>query len=125
MVTAAEVDLSHVDVPLPEAPSASFFSEAQWRTWYALMDTVVPAVVPSADGRDEVGDLAISSTLLESYYDAAQTKMSSPPNREQFEAYFLEKPSANEAFRAQMIRTMTGIPKEMRDQLSSVLNLLE
>lgn len=124
MATAADVDLSHIDVPLPEAPSASFFTETQWKTWYALMDTVVPSVVPSSGEEEKHGELSVSSALLDSYYDAAQTKMSKPPSRSEFEAFLSEKPSSSDAFRAQMVRTLTGVPKGMREQLGSVLNLL-
>ncbi|KAK6076619.1 GMC oxidoreductase [Seiridium cupressi] len=122
--TETELDLSHIDIPLPDPPSTSFFNEAQWKTWYALTDTVIPSVVPSPEVGKSRSDLGISSALLDSYYDALQTKMTSPPSRAAFGAYFSERPSDNKAFRDQTARSFALLPKDMRDQLGSILNLL-
>lgn len=122
MATAIQKESSHIDTLLPDPPSAAFFTETQWKNWYALMDTVIPSVVPTSTGNK--GQLGISSNLIDSYYDAVQSKMSSPPTRAEFEAYFSEKPSEIKAFRIQMTRTLASVPTEMRDQIGSVLNLL-
>ncbi|KAH6652428.1 GMC oxidoreductase [Truncatella angustata] len=122
--TAAEIEVLHIATPLPEPPSASFFNETQWRTLWALMDTVVPSVIQSQERGTGTGDYAIGTSLFEFYYHAAQKKMTSPPSREKFEAYLSEKPSANAMFCAHMTRTLDALPKEMRNQLGQVLNLL-
>lgn len=123
MATQIETELLPIDVPLPEPPSASFLTETQWKTWYALMDTVIPSVVTSEGGQN-ASRLSISSSLLDTYYDVAKTKLSSPPSRAEFEAYLLEKPSENEAFRTQTVRTLHGLPKDSLEKLGYVLNLL-
>ncbi|KAI0144733.1 GMC oxidoreductase [Pestalotiopsis sp. NC0098] len=121
-VAASDLVPEHEDISLPDPPSPSFFTEAQWKTWWALMDTVIPSVGPKIEGAD--GRLEISSTLLEGYYDAFKSKSNAPPSQADFEAYLSEKPSENEAFRAHIYRTMAGLPKEMRGQLESAVNLL-
>ncbi|QQK48453.1 Alcohol dehydrogenase, long-chain fatty [Penicillium digitatum] len=36
------------DVPIPPSPSATYFSEVQWKTLYALAGAVVPSIHAAA-----------------------------------------------------------------------------
>lgn len=115
-------ELGHQSVKLPDPPSASFFTEAQWKTWWALMDTVIPSIGPKS--AEVQGRYEASPTQLESYYEDFKSKSNSPPSQAEFEAYLSEKPSENEAFRHHMYRTLAGLPKEQREQLGGAVNML-
>lgn len=115
-------ELGHQSVKLPDPPSASFFTEAQWKTWWALMDTVIPSIGPRS--AEVQGRYEASPTQLESYYEDFKSKSNSPPSQAEFEAYLSEKPSENEAFRHHMYRTLSGLPKEQREQLGGAVNML-
>jgi hypothetical protein len=116
--------LSHIDTPIRDPPDASFFTETQWRVWYALMDTIIPSIVPKAVEQQSNDDYTFASRAIDSYHQYVQSKCSSPPSREEFEAYLSEKPSNIQAFRDHMIRTLDGLPKDMRDKLATILTLL-
>ncbi|KAI1498361.1 long chain fatty alcohol oxidase [Biscogniauxia marginata] len=123
---------SHVDVPLPPRGDTSFFDEAQWRVWFALMDTVVPSIVSDSGPEDKRGAgsssskdaYRISPDALGSHFELAKTKVASAPTREDFEAYLAEKVSDGQAFRDQMARTLSVAPADTRKMLGRILSLL-
>ncbi|KAJ5131562.1 uncharacterized protein N7515_007601 [Penicillium bovifimosum] len=93
------------EVPLPPVPSASFFSELQWKTFYALADAIVPSIHTAATGKsskdhvvsDAEWDIAVSrlSRLIPGT-DAAQIATQ----------YLHENVSSNPQFRAAIERTL-------------------
>jgi hypothetical protein len=125
MATQLEEELSHVVLPLSTPPSSSFYNEAQWKVWYALMDTVVPCIVPGAGGTNAAPDeLQISQSALDEYFETIQNKVKNPPSREAFDAFLLERPSENQLFKDHMVRTLSMLPKDAQGQIGSILSLL-
>lgn len=88
-----------LEVPLPPGPDASFFSEAQWKTLFALADTIIPSIRTPATARSSA-DKVISTAE----WDEAVTKLSSlitGPDADKLAiAYLEEDASANPIFRA-------------------------
>lgn len=123
MATQLGEELSHVVLPLTAPPSSSFYSEAQWKVWYALMDTLIPCIVPTAGGLGP-DKLQISQSSLDGYFETIQSKVTNPPSREAFDAYLLEKPSENQVFKDHMVRTLSLLPKDAQGQIGSVLSLM-
>ncbi|KAI1841489.1 hypothetical protein JX266_012329 [Neoarthrinium moseri] len=124
MAVPMESPLSHIDIPLPDPPSPEFFNETQWKVWYALMDTIVPSIVSTPRDGSNTDNYQITQSQLDAYYQEAQRKLSSPPSRKDFEAFLSEKPSDSQAFKDQITRTLASLPKDMRDQLGTMLSLL-
>lgn len=124
MEPEAHNELAHIDTPISDPPDASFFTATQWRVWYALMDTIIPSIVPKGKEHHGTGEYAFAQDTVESYFQYVQNQLSSPPSREDFETYLSEKPSDIPAFKDHMIRTLHGLPKDLRDQLGSMLTML-
>ncbi|KAK8097036.1 long chain fatty alcohol protein [Apiospora kogelbergensis] len=122
---------SHIAVPISKAPPATFFDATQWRVLYAIMDTVIPRIIPVTDGivsdektMDDHGRQTISKDVFESHFQQMQSCLVTPPSREAFAAYLSEKPSEIEDFRDHLVRTLMTISPDARKQLGTVVYLL-
>lgn len=116
--------IPHVVLPLPEVPAITFFNETQWKVYFALMDTVIPSIISETQGGDDKENTTIKQKTYDDYYTKVKNTVANPPSREAFEAYLSEKPSAIPAFRDHTVRTLGGLPDDMRQQLASILYLL-
>jgi hypothetical protein len=112
------------DVPLPPAPSASFFSELQWKTLFALADAIVPSIRPAAISKssdDKVIPDAEYNTALESL-----TKLISGPDASSIAAQYLqENVSSNPLFRSIVERILGNhVHEEGRNGFGLIMNAL-
>ncbi|KAH7018575.1 GMC oxidoreductase [Microdochium trichocladiopsis] len=121
------VGLPHHALKLPpDVTDDCFFTPSQWTVWYALMDAVIPSIVPGdpADSSPANNEYRVPKAEFDSYYKTVCDKVTSPPSREEFEQVLRERPSDNQRFKQNMVRTLGSLPKEMTAQIASVLNLL-
>lgn len=94
-----------LDVPLPPSPDVSFWSDAQWKTLFALCDAVVPSIRTPATTRSSK-DKVIST----GEWDAAVSKLTSlipgPDAAKVATQYLEEDASSNPVFRAYVERIL-------------------
>lgn len=111
--------------PLPDAPEGEYFTDLQWSTLMAIMDTVVPSVHKASITNDPSSQLSVP----DEEYNTAMTQMrksvASPPSNEAVEAYLNEKPSDIPAFQDILLRTLTVYAREdARKALGFILTTL-
>ncbi|OQE20134.1 hypothetical protein PENFLA_c017G06999 [Penicillium flavigenum] len=87
------------DVPLPPAPSATYFSELQWKTLYALADALVPSIHTAATAKSS-NDRVISDAEWNSAVSSLSTVISGPDAVNIATQYLHENVSSNPQFRA-------------------------
>ncbi|KAJ5114266.1 hypothetical protein NUU61_000025 [Penicillium alfredii] len=124
MAIQAMSNYTPLEVPLPPAPSAQFFSELQWKTLYALADAIIPSIrAPDSAKRT---DKVISA----GEWDAAVTKLSatipSPEATKIATEYLEEDASSNPAFRACVERVLGDyVHAEGKNGFSMILTALK
>lgn len=110
--------------PFPPLPAEDPFTEAQWRTLFAIADAVIPAVRPiaAADARTE-------HTAKDDDYSTAIATLkgrSELSNEEIARAYLEESASSIPEFREGLFRTFGSyMPLATKKELAMVLNVLE
>jgi hypothetical protein len=113
-----------IPVPLPELPSSDFWSETQWEVLFALMDAVLPPIVPASDLEDEHAEIRISDDELAEAYQLLKKIVASPPREEEFRAYLRLSPLADPNFVDGIKRSMSTVAQEAQKKLGGVLGLL-
>ena len=114
-----------LEVPLPPVPDANFFSDAQWKTLFALTDAVIPSIRTSATAKS-ANDKVIS--IAE--WEAAVSKLLScitAPNAVQVATQYLEEDaSSNPLFRTSVQRILGHyVHEEGRKGFGMILNALK
>lgn len=110
-----------VATPLPDPPSGEFMSIAQWETFFALLDGVLPSITSAATSTD-ASRLVLPKDEFEKALDRAARSLQDPPSKDVLKAYLEYRPSEDEAFRTDVLRTLS-IAAQKR-QLAKVLNML-
>ncbi|KXJ86963.1 GMC oxidoreductase [Microdochium bolleyi] len=121
------VGLPHHALTLPpDTSDDSCFTPLQWTVWYALLDAVIPSIVPGdpSSSTPAQNEYRVPKAEFDSYYDTLCRKVKQPPSRSDFEKLLRERPSDNKRFKQNMVRTLGGLPRAATGQLASVLNLL-
>ncbi|THV55113.1 hypothetical protein BGAL_0014g00430 [Botrytis galanthina] len=125
-MTSNMVDIiAPIVTPLPDPPGDQYFTDLQWTTLMAIMDTVIPSIHKASVTNDPFSQLSVPD---EQYSDAVahmRTTISSPPSSEALEAYLNEKPSDIPAFQDILLRTLTIYAREdARKVLGFILTTL-
>ncbi|PNY27877.1 Long-chain-alcohol oxidase FAO2 [Tolypocladium capitatum] len=110
-----------VATPLPDPPSGDFMSTAQWETFFALLDGVLPSITSAAASTD-ASKLALPKDAFEKALDRAARSLQEPPGEDVLKAYLEYRPTEDGAFRTDVVRTLSIAPQ--RRQLAKVLDLL-
>ncbi|KAJ5671323.1 hypothetical protein N7507_000450 [Penicillium longicatenatum] len=110
------------EVPIPQAPDTSFWSELQWKTLFAICDAMVPSIRTAPQSPND-------KVVSNAEYDAALDKLTSlipGPDAKQLAVQYLEEDlSTNPVFRAIVERTVGHyIHDEGRNGLGFILNAL-
>ncbi|KAJ5784747.1 uncharacterized protein N7503_009959 [Penicillium pulvis] len=110
-----------LEVPIPQAPDTSFWSELQWKTLFALCDALVPSIRTAPQSPND-------KVISNAEYDAAVNKLTSlipGPDAKQLAIQYLEEDlSSNPVFRAIVERTVGNTHNEGRNGLGFILNAL-
>ncbi|KAJ5525912.1 hypothetical protein N7494_012562 [Penicillium frequentans] len=114
-------DYVPLEVPIPQAPDTSFWSELQWKTLFALCDALVPSIRTAPQSPND-------KVISNAEYDAAVNKLTSlipGPDAKQLAIQYLEEDlSSNPVFRAIVERTVGNTHNEGRNGLGFILNAL-
>lgn len=114
-----------LEAPLPPSPDTSFWSEAQWKTLFALCDAIVPSIRTAATVQSSK-DKVIST----GEWDAAISKLSSlipAPDAAKVAAQYLEEDvSSNPVFRACVERVLGDyVHQEGKSGFGLIMNALK
>lgn len=109
---------------LPALPSDGFWSETQWAVFMAIMDTIVPSVVPKSSLTDKQGQLGVPDS---EYLAASKTTHNiavEVSGDDALRAYFEDRPSTNLAVRGVMIRRIALLPIKQQEGLGKLMSSL-
>jgi hypothetical protein len=97
---------------LPEQPSELPFTEANWTTLLAIMDTVIPSIRRETQATDKSTQLSISDVQYNTTVTYLKNTITNPPDSESLDEYLDEKPSDNPRFRELLQRTFMSYVKD-------------
>ncbi|KAI0008507.1 hypothetical protein F4779DRAFT_435177 [Xylariaceae sp. FL0662B] len=121
------MDTFGVGLKIPGPVSDAFFTEAQWKTLFALLDAIVPSIAVhdhlTTNGRS--GDvLSISEEHFREVYRGVQTRMKYPPSMEKFREYLAARPVDDPRFISVVKQTVGKIPPSSKKQLGALLSFM-
>lgn len=117
--------IAPIVAPLPDPPEDQYYTDLQWSTLMAIMDTVVPSIHRASITNDPYSQLSVPDDEYNDAVSHMRTTISSPPSNEALEAYLNEKPSDIPAFQDLLLRTLTIYAREdARKVLGFVLTTL-
>lgn len=112
------------DVPLPPEPSADFFTELQWKTFFALADAIIPAIHTRATARSP-NDKIVSDAEYNSAVISLTSLISGPEANSIATQYLQEDVSSNPLFRSLVYRLLGNyVHEEGKNGMSLILNAL-
>ncbi|CAG8941652.1 unnamed protein product [Penicillium salamii] len=112
------------EVPLPPAKPANFFTELQWKTFFALADAVVPAIHTKATSKSS-NDRVVSDAEYNSAVVSLATLISGPDANSIATRYLQEDVSSNPLFRSTAARILSDhVHDEGRNGVGLVLSAL-
>ncbi|CAG7920249.1 unnamed protein product [Penicillium olsonii] len=112
------------EVPLPPAKSSTFFTELQWKSFFALADAVVPAIHTSATSRSSK-NLVVSDAEYNSAVVGLTNLISGPDANSIATRYLQEDASSNPLFRSTAERILSDhVHDEGRNGVGLILNAL-
>ncbi|TWU76780.1 hypothetical protein ED733_005160 [Metarhizium rileyi] len=111
-------------VPLPDVPAKDFMTDAHWETLYALLDGVLPSITSTTSTHvtDKCSSILLSDTEFESLIDDSIAAFNNAPSRNEIKEYLEYRPSQDEHFREDVLRSLAIVPH--KGQLVKILNLL-
>ena len=112
--------------PIPTAlsapPDRGFFNETQWAVYIALVEAVLPSLVP--ESRHTNGNqIVISTEQYECAFAQAQ-RLAMPLTRRQFDNYLAESVLDSPKFLEMTRRIIGNLPRSARKQLAGTLSFL-
>lgn len=117
--------LAPIETPLPEVPAGEPFTEANWTTLMAIMDTVIPSIRRESAPTKDLNQHA----LADADYDAAVQRIKSTvvdiPDGDLLDIYLDEKPSNIPRFQELLRLTfMKYVREDGKKSLAFVLSAL-
>jgi hypothetical protein len=126
MATTEVEALAPLATPLPDGPSELPFSELQWATLLAIMDTVIPSIRRQTTTSTQINQLTISDVEYNQTVQQLKKTLVNSPTSEALDEYLDEKPSDNPRFQALLQRTLSTFAHDDAKQgLSFVLTTLK
>lgn len=114
-----------LETPVPPGPNASFFSDAQWKTLFALADAIVPSIRTAATAKSST-DKVISIAEWDDAVSKVSSLIQGPDSAKIAAQYLEEDASSNPGFRAYVQRVLGDyVHDEGRAGLGLVMNALK
>ncbi|KAI1802993.1 long-chain fatty alcohol dehydrogenase [Daldinia bambusicola] len=99
------------------------FTEDQWKTLFALVDSVVPSIVVGKPQAATSNQIAITEDEFNSLYRQVQKKLEHPPTVQEFRAYLSARPVDNPNFVGALKGTVGCLTPTPAKQLGFILSL--
>lgn len=109
---------------LPALPSDTFWTESQWAVFMAIMDTIIPSIVPKSCLADTRGQLGLPDADYQAACETACNAVVAVSTDKAVRAYLEDRPSTDLAVRGAMVRVLAQIPSKQRDGLGKLMSSL-
>ncbi|KAH8595718.1 long chain fatty alcohol oxidase-like protein [Bisporella sp. PMI_857] len=117
--------LAPLATPLPEGPKDQFFTEQQWTTLLAIMDTIIPSIHTEATTSYQSEQLTISKEKYNTAFEHLQSNVTNPPSQDLLAKYLEERPSTNPKFQDALQRILVQRSRDdARKGLAFILSAL-
>lgn len=126
MSSATMETLAPLAAALPDPPNELPFTEANWRTLLAIMDTVIPSIRRETQATNNSAQLTISDIEYNTTVDHLKNTVTNAPDSESLDEYFNEKPSEIPRFQELLKRTFVyNVKNDARQGLGFILAALK
>ncbi|KAF8848869.1 putative long-chain-alcohol oxidase FAO2 [Acephala macrosclerotiorum] len=116
--------LAPLAAALPEPPAEGPYTEDNWRTLLAIMDTVIPSIRRETTATDKSTQLTISDIEYNKTVNYFKNNTNAPDSKS-LDEYFDERPSANPKFQELLKRTFVfNVREDARKGLGFILAAL-
>jgi hypothetical protein len=109
---------------IPPSPTSSMWSETQWTILLAIMDAVIPSVVPESGAADPWRQAALPAVEYEAMFRETRAQLVVAPGEDLLRAYLEDCPSASEGFVRSMRRVVSSLPVRLQKDLGGAMALL-
>ena len=110
--------------PLPPLPEGDPLSQAQWSSFMALADAIIPSVKPAASAQ-KLKDQSLPDSTYSEAYNGLRSILSKDVSDDLLKEYVTEKPSSIPAFKSNIHRLLAvNIPNDPKQQMLLALSLL-
>lgn len=109
---------------LPALPPDDFWTETEWAVFNAILDTIVPAVVPRSSLVDRQGQLAIPDGDYSAVMSTAKATTLQSQDEPSLKAFMEDKTSTHPAVREVSLRIAARLSDVQRDGLKRLLRSL-
>ncbi|KAF3769946.1 long-chain fatty alcohol dehydrogenase [Cryphonectria parasitica EP155] len=109
---------------LPMTPPAGFWSETQWDIFWAVMDSIIPAIVSKPCLTDGLSQLGISDAAYSSVMETARHTKLEKKDEASLQAFLQERLSTSPAVRETIIRITSRLPVKQQEALGTFLSSL-
>jgi hypothetical protein len=118
--------LAPLAVALPDPPIDQFFTDEQWRTLMAIMDTVIPSIRRESATSQNISELTIKDGEYNAAMQHLKDNVIDAPDSDSLKEYLEEKPSDNAAFQKLLQKSVLYYSTEdARKGLAFVLSTLK
>ena len=93
-------------IPLPEGPEDKYFTDAQWTTLLAILDTVIPSITRDASTSHQINQITISDKEYNDAMDHIKANIVNPPSTELLDKYLQECPSKSLRYQELLRRSL-------------------
>lgn len=128
MATLAAPPVLPLASPLPDSPKDDAYTNEQWRTLLAIMDTIVPSIRRESQSAtcENVGQQTISEERYNAAVANLKNLVKNMPDSESLDQYLDEKPSDSPVFVDLLKRVLIQYTREdARKGLGLVLSALK
>ena len=130
MTEMSETTETYVEVvrqtpaPLPPLPEGNPLSQAQWSSFMALADAIIPSVRPAATAQ-KLTDQTLPDSAYSDAYNGLRSVISRSASDDLLKEYLTETPSSIPAFKSNIWRLLAeNIPGDPKQQILAVLSVL-
>lgn len=117
--------LAPLAAALPDPPAEGPYTEDNWRTLLAIMDTVIPSIRRETIATDRSTQLTISDVEYNQTVNYLKNN-ANEPSSESLDEYFDERPSQNPKFQELLKRTFVfNVREDARKGLGFILAALK
>lgn len=117
-----------LEAPRPPGESQplddSFWDETQWAVFMAIMDTVVPEIVPKSSLADKDAQLGIPDAQYSAVVKTAQEVTVEKRDEGSLRAFLEDRPSTNTVVRSTTMHIIARLSPVQRDRLGAFLTRL-
>lgn len=109
---------------LPELPPDGFWNETQWSVFWAIMDSIIPAIVSKSSLVDKKGQQGIPDIEYAALIKTSQTHVLETRDEYVLKAFLEDRPSTNPICREMLLRVLCRLSPKQSNGLGAFLSSL-